>query len=319
MQDSPYIRPARDVLATEARGLEALAAGLTHAFDEAIHLLKSCKGRVIFSGMGKSGHIAAKIAATMASTGTPAFSIHPGEASHGDLGMVADDDVLVLLSNSGNSSELRDLIAHARRQDLRVIGISKDAQSMVGQAANIFLQLPDVEEACALRLAPTTSTTMTLALGDALCVVLMQEKGFQPSDFHKFHPGGKLGLDLIQVRTLMRAAGDIPQCHMDSPMADVLEVMNAGSLGLVALMDDNGLAGIITDGDVRRHSTLPLIEQSPQSLMSASPISVLVDSLAVDALKLMNDHSITSLIVRDLEDRFVGLLHIHELLRAGLG
>jgi len=312
------LKTARQVIAREVEGLAALESSLDPAFEKAIDLLKACTGRVIFSGMGKSGHIAAKVAATMASTGTPAFAIHPGEASHGDLGMVSSGDVLILISNSGNSSELRDLIAHARRQDLPVIGISKNADSLVGKAAHAFLALPNVEEACALRLAPTTSTTMTLALGDALCVALMEEKGFQPADFHRFHPGGKLGLDLMQVRELMRPAREVPQCPVSAPMGQVLETMNVGKLGLVALMEGEDLKGLITDGDIRRNSHEPLIQQSPQAIMSADPIWVYADDLAPAALKTMNDRGVTALIVREGDQRFAGLLHIHELLRSGL-
>ena len=316
---SALLQSAQEVIRTEAKGLEALASDLSDDFIAAVALLKACKGRVIFSGMGKSGHIAAKIAATMASTGTPAFVVHPGEASHGDLGMIADTDVLVLISNSGNSRELKDVIAHGRRQGQPIIGISKNRDSDVGRAASVFLTLPAVEEACALRLAPTTSTTMTLALGDALCVALMQEKGFEPADFHRFHPGGKLGLDLILVRELMRPAHEVPSIAVSAPMIEVLQAMNAGGLGLIALLNvDKSLAGIITDGDVRRASQAPLIEQSPQDLMSDSPVSVLDQDLAVEALRLMNERHITALIVRDRSDAFIGLLHIHELLRAGM-
>lgn len=310
---------AREVILTEAKGLQALAEELTEDFSKAVGLLKACTGRVIFSGMGKSGHIAAKIAATMASTGTPAFAVHPGEASHGDLGMIADTDVLVLISNSGNSRELKDVIAHGRRQGLSIIGITKNRESDVGRAATVTLVLPDVEEACALRLAPTTSTTMTLALGDALAVTLMTEKGFEPADFHRFHPGGKLGLDLILVRELMRPASAVPSIQLDAPMIEVLQAMNAGGLGLIALMNaDTSLAGIITDGDVRRASQAPLVAQRPQDLMSVQPVSVQDQDLAVEALRIMNDRHITALIVRDEDAAFIGLLHIHELLRAGL-
>ena len=309
---------ARQVIAREAEGLLALERGLNSAFDKAIKILTACAGRVIFSGMGKSGHISAKVAATMASTGTPAFAIHPSEASHGDLGMISADDVLILISNSGNSMELRDLIAHARRQELPVIGISKNKDSLVGCASQAFLALPDVEEACALRLAPTTSTTMTLALGDALCVALMEEKGFQPADFHRFHPGGKLGLDLMQVRELMRPAIEVPQCPISAPMDEVLATMNAGKLGLVAMMEAGDLRGLITDGDIRRNSHEPLIQQAPQTIMSADPIWVHADDLAPTALKTMNDQGVTALIVRETDQQFVGLLHIHELLRSGL-
>ena len=309
---------ARQVIAAEAAGLEALQSDLGEDFERAVDLLKSCQGRVVLSGMGKSGHIAAKVAATMASTGTPAFAIHPGEASHGDLGMVAPGDCLILISNSGNSLELRDLIAHARRLGLGLIGISKNRDSLVGRAASVFLQLPDVEEACALRLAPTTSTTMTLVLGDALCVALMQEKGFQPADFHRFHPGGKLGLDLLQVRELMRPAAHVPQRAPDLPMESILGAINEGGLGLVALVDEHGLHGVITDGDVRRNSHLPLIDQRPRDLMSTDPIWVFEEDLAPEALKTMNTQGVTALIVRDADRNFTGLLHIHELLRAGL-
>lgn len=315
---SPTLKTAKEVIAREAEGLSALETSLGPEFEKAIEIIKSCSGRVIFSGMGKSGHIAAKVAATMASTGTPAFAIHPGEASHGDLGMVSPDDVLILISNSGNSAELRDLIAHARRQDLPVIGISKNSDSLVGRAAHAFLALPHVEEACALRLAPTTSTTMTLALGDALCVALMEEKGFEPADFHRFHPGGKLGLDLMQVRELMRPAQEVPQCPVSAPMDEVLATMNAGKLGLIALMDQGKVSGVITDGDIRRNSHEPLIAQDPRAIMSSDPIWVYADDLAPAALKTMNDRSVTALIVREANQEFVGLLHIHELLRSGL-
>lgn len=313
----PILATAHDVVKTEAQGLAALCHALTPAIVDAVNLLKGCTGRVIFSGMGKSGHIAGKLAATMASTGTPAFSIHPGEASHGDLGMVSACDVLVLLSNSGNSAELSDLIAYARRTDIPVIGISKNAKSRVGEAATVFLGLPDVEEACALHLAPTTSTTMTLALGDALCIALMQEKGFGPADFHRFHPGGTLGLDLLTVAELMRPRDKVPTCEVDAPMEAVLETINQGGLGLVVLTENGRLTGLMTDGDVRRHSHAPLIEQAPRNLMSPDPISVRQDELAVEALEVMKDHRVTALIVRQA-GRFVGLLHIHELLRAGL-
>ena len=314
----PVLQIGRDVITAEAQGLKALAQELGESFAHAVNLLKSCQGRVIFSGMGKSGHIAAKLAATMASTGTPAFAIHPGEASHGDLGMVASTDVLVLLSNSGNSTELHDMIAYGVHENLPIIGISKNPESRVGKAATIFLPLPDVDEACALHLAPTTSTTMTLALGDALCVALMQEKGFRPQDFHRFHPGGKLGLNLMSVRDLMRPARQVPQCDTSSPMALILEHMNKGGLGLVAIMDQSTLIGLITDGDIRRNSHLPLIEQSAQSIMSTHPIYIHENALAKTALALMNAKGVTALIVRNEDHDFVGLLHIHELLRAGL-
>ena len=319
------LQSARATILTEAHGLQTLHDLLDDEFEVAVAALKACTGRVIFSGMGKSGHVAAKIAATMASTGTPAFVVHPGEASHGDLGMIAQDDALVLISNSGNSTELRDLIAHASRLKLKLVGISKSRESLVGRAADVFLRLPDVEEACALRLAPTTSTTMTLALGDALCVALMEQKGFEPADFHRFHPGGKLGLDLLQVQELMRPVAEVPQVPLGVSMEEALTAMNAGKLGLVTLMDGPNLAGLITDGDVRRNSHLPIALQDPVQLMSADPFSIGPMDLAVSALQKMNDVGVTALVVRekasDARDElgaFIGLLHIHELLRAGL-
>lgn len=312
------LESARATIAAEAHGLAALSNVLDQEFEAAVMALKACKGRVILSGMGKSGHIAAKIAATMASTGTPAFAVHPGEASHGDLGMISPDDAVILISNSGNSAELRDLIAHAKRLNLTLIGISKSRNSLVGRAATMFLTLPDVDEACALRLAPTTSTTMTLALGDALCVALMEQKGFEPADFHRFHPGGKLGLDLLQVQELMRPASQVPQVTLGADMDQTLGVMNAGKLGLVILMSGQNLAGLITDGDVRRSSHTPLAEQDPKDLMTATPLSVGPMELAVTALQKMNDAGVTALIVQDEDGTLAGLLHIHELLRAGL-
>ena len=310
---------ARRVVEVEASGVSALAQTLGEAFLAALEVLQGCQGRVIFSGMGKSGHIGAKLAATMASTGTPAFFVHPGEASHGDLGMIEPKDVLVLLSNSGNTDELRDMVAYGRRHQLPIIGISRARDSLVGEAADVFLQLPQVPEACALRLAPTTSTTMTLALGDALCVCLMQVKGFQPADFHRFHPGGKLGLDLLTVQELQRRPEQVPTCAVTAPMAEVIEGMNAGGIGLIVLNVGAQVVGLITDGDIRRHSHLPLIQQSPEDLMSRDPIWVYPTDLAAQALKTMNDRGVTALLVRDQAGQFAGLIHIHELLRAGLG
>ena len=343
------LQSGKATIDAEARGLLALRDVLDDEFVAAVAALTACTGRVILSGMGKSGHIAAKIAATMASTGTAAFAVHPGEASHGDLGMISPDDAVILISNSGNSAELRDMIAHARRLNLTLIGISKSRDSLVGRAASVFLTLPDVEEACALRLAPTTSTTMTLALGDALCVAVMERKGFAPADFHRFHPGGKLGLDLLQVQELMRPAAQVPQVPVGASIHTALDAMNAGKLGLVTLMDGPCLAGLITDGDVRRNSHTPLADQDPRRLMSTNPLSIGPMELAVTALQKMNDAGVTALMVQEAVqevaqevaqesaaeialDRgesphptgqqkqrpLIGLLHIHELLRAGL-
>lgn len=313
------LKTAQDVILAEKEGLAELARSLDDTFLNALELLRGCEGRVIFSGMGKSGHIGSKLAATMASTGTPALFVHPGEASHGDMGMIKPSDVLILMSNSGNTDELKDLIAYGRRQKLSIIGISKTDDSIVGRASDVFIRLPQVDEACTLQLAPTTSTTMMLALGDALCVALMEIKGFKPSDFHQFHPGGKLGLDLIQVHELMRPLSKVPTCTLPCSMAKVITSINRGGIGLVALTENGVLAGLITDGDIRRNSSLRLIDQDPSDIMSVDPHGVLPTDLASHALKLMNDEGITALVVRDNQSDLTGLLHIHDLLRAGLG
>ena len=313
------IATARRVLATEADALGALAAGLGAAFVKAVELLEAAKGRVVVTGMGKSGHIARKIAATMASTGRPAFYIHPAEASHGDLGMVTADDAVVALSNSGETPELGDILAYTRRFDIALIGITARAGSTLATTADVALVLPPIPEACPMGLAPTTSTTMMLALGDALAVTLLERKGFTAADFKVFHPGGKLGQRLLKVADLMHGAEQLPLVTLDTPMAEVLLVMTAKSLGCAGVIAADGtLAGIVTDGDLRRHMRPDLLALLAADAMTRGPKTVGPNLLAAEALRIMNTKAITSLFVVGDDGRPVGALHVHDCLRAGV-
>ena len=318
--DSETLASGRRTLDIEARALTALADSLDGAFEEAVSRLSAIPGRVIVTGMGKSGHIGRKIAASMASTGTSAYFVHPGEASHGDLGMIAQDDAVIAISNSGETAELSDIIAFTRRFSITLIGITSRAGSALAQASDVALVLPSMEEACPHGLAPTTSTTMTLGLGDALTVALLEAKGFSASDFKVFHPGGKLGRQLMKVRDLMHGeASSLPLVAADTPMGEALVEMSAKSFGCVGILDADGrLSGIITDGDLRRHmsSDLPLAKAA--DVMTQSPKTVPPDMMAAEALGLMNGMKVTSFFVVDPGGRPLGLLHIHDMLRAGV-
>jgi arabinose-5-phosphate isomerase len=315
------LETARHVLRLEAAALEATAAGLDDLFDAAVQLLAGTTGRVVVSGMGKSGHIGRKIAATMASTGTPAQFVHPGEASHGDLGMIIQGDSVLALSNSGATSELGDLVAHARRFGIPLIAIVGRPNSTLARDADVALVLPAVQEACPLGLAPTTSTTMQLALGDALAVALLTRRGFGPEDFRVFHPGGKLGARLSRVAALMHGPDELPLATPETPMADALVAMTARRFGCLGITDEAGrLIGIITDGDLRR-ALQPggaLLSRRAGEVMTRKPRSIAADALAAEALRVMNEGSITTLFVVDGEGRPAGILHIHDLLRAGV-
>jgi len=309
------------VLRLEASALEATAAGLDERFDAAVRLLAGTTGRVVVSGMGKSGHIGRKIAATLASTGTPAQFVHPGEASHGDLGMIIRGDCVLALSNSGETSELGDLAAHARRFGIPLISILGRPNSTLGRDSDVALVLPPAEEACPLGLAPTTSTTMQLALGDALAVALLTRRGFGPEDFRVFHPGGKLGARLSRVADLMHGPDELPLARPEMPMAEALVAMTARRFGCLGITDDEGcLVGIITDGDLRRalQPGAALLSRQAGDIMTRQPRSIPADALAAEALRLMNEGGITSLFVVDAQRRPVGILHIHDLLRAGV-
>jgi arabinose-5-phosphate isomerase len=308
----------RLAIATEIRGLERLATSIDAAFAHAVDILAAVTGRVVVTGMGKSGHVGCKIAATFASTGTPAFFVHPGEASHGDLGMIARNDAVVAISNSGETAELADIVAYTRRFQIPLIALTSGADSTLSTNSDVALVLPAAPEACPHGLAPTTSTTMTLALGDALAVALLDRKGFSASDFRQFHPGGKLGQRLIKVRDLMHLGDELPLCSRQTSMGDALVVMTSRRFGCVGVQAETGqLVGVITDGDLRRHMGPGLLSQSVTEVMTSDPVTTTGDTLAAAALELMNRRAITALFVLD-EQRPVGILHIHDLLRAGV-
>ncbi|MDX5403849.1 MAG: KpsF/GutQ family sugar-phosphate isomerase [Rhodobacterales bacterium] len=316
-----FLDTARRVIRTEAEGLSQLADGLGGEFAQAIALMLGARGRVIVSGMGKSGHVARKIAATLASTGTPAQFVHPAEASHGDLGMLTPDDVLLMLSNSGETPELADMIAYSRRFGIPMIGVASRAESTLLKQSDVAITLPRAAEACGTGVVPTTSTTMTLALGDALAVALMEHRQFRPEDFRNFHPGGKLGAQLSRVRDLMHHGDALPLVSGTAPMSDTLLEISRKGFGVVGVTDEAGLlAGIITDGDLRRHMA-GLLSLTAADVMTRNPRTIGPDALAEAAVGVMNERKITCLFVVDPEHpgQAVGLLHIHDCLRVGLG
>ncbi len=314
---SPDLESARRVLRLEAEGIGALAESLGESFIAALDILHDVKGRVIVTGMGKSGLVGRKIASTMASTGTPAQYVHPGEASHGDLGMITPADVVLALSNSGETNELRDLMEYTRRNAISLIAITRRAGSTLDEMADVTLLLPATPEACPMGLAPTTSTTATLALGDALSVSLLERKGFSPQDFQVFHPGGKLGQSLMRVSDLMHEGEAVPLCSVDAPMKQAILAITAKGFGCVGVMDANGLlAGVVTDGDLRRHMGSDILAQRAGDVMTANPKSIRPQALAAEAVAVMNKYSITGLFVAD-DGKPVGILHIHDCLRAG--
>jgi arabinose-5-phosphate isomerase len=314
------VASARRVLLAEAVALQALAATLGDSFTRALDLLTvNGGGRVIVSGMGKSGHVARKIAATFASTGSPSLYVHPGEASHGDLGMITQHDAILALSNSGETPELTDLVNYSRRFGLPLVAITGGERSALAQAADQALILPEVGEACPMGLAPTTSTTLMMALGDALAVALLERKGFSSADFKLFHPGGRLGRRLLKVADLMHGGEELPVVQATLAMSEVLVVMTHKSFGCVGVEDATGhLVGVITDGDLRRHMAPRLIERLAGEVMTANPKTTRPRVLAAEALRVMNANSITSLFVVDEERRPVGIVHVHDCLRAGV-
>jgi len=319
-EENKLLASGQNVLREEGKALSLLADKLDGPFVEAVKLMLACKGRVIVSGMGKSGHIARKIAATLASTGTPAFFVHPGEASHGDLGMITKEDVVIAISNSGESKELSDLIHYTRRFSIPLIGITSRGASTLATESDQVLLLADVPEVGALGLAPTTSTTMTLALGDALAVACLEHKEFTAEDFNNFHPGGKLGQALLRVEALMHEGDAIPLAKETDTMDHVIVVITEKHFGCAGILGGNGsLVGIVTDGDLRRHMDDHLMQKTAAEIMTPNPMTISPRMLAAEALKILNEKQRTQVFVVDEDGKTIGILHLHDLLRAGLG
>lgn len=315
------INSAKHTVEKEIEALKMMEDNFDDSLTQALDLLQNTKGRVIVTGMGKSGHIGRKIAATLASTGTPSFFVHPGEASHGDLGMLTDEDTVIAISNGGESKELSDILVYSKRFGIPLIAITKNPQSSLGKAGDIILRLPDDGEACPLGLAPTSSTTATLVLGDVLAIALMERKGFSKTDYKQRHPGGKLGAILQKVSDLMHAGDDIPLVSEDTMLQDALVVMTAKMLGCVGVVDDKGvLKGIITDGDLRRWLSPDLLQKKVSDVMTKNPKTVGPDVLAAEALNIMNNtgKGITQLFVVQDDNKPIGIIHIHDCLRVGV-
>ena len=313
-----FVTAAKKVLKTEADALVKLQDDLPIDFSDLVKLILKLTGRVIVSGVGKSGHIGSKIAATLASTGTPAYFVHATEASHGDLGMITAQDLCLLISNSGETIEMFDILTHSRRFGIPVATMSSNCESTLVKTADFKLCLPMVEEACPIGMAPTTSTTMMLALGDALAVALMEAKSFNAENFKVFHPGGKLGAKLMTVGQLMHKNDTMPLVKTETSMKETLLTMSSKGFGIAAIVDEIGcLVGVITDGDLRRHID-DLLDKNAGGIASLSPITVAEETFVVDALNLMQDRKISVLIVTSADSRPVGIIHIQDLLRVGV-
>lgn len=321
---------AKDVLELESSAVaqlaEAMNAELGQSFEQSITLIQQMKdkegipGRLIIAGIGKSGHIARKIAATMASTGTPAYFVHPGEASHGDLGMITENDIVLMLSNSGENAELSDLIHYTRRYNISLIAMTSNIESTLAKHSDVALVLPKLPEACPNGLAPTTSTTMMIALGDALAVVLLRRSGLTAEQFKKYHPGGKLGQQLLSTEDLMHGYDELPIIDINAKMSDAILELTNKNLGSVIVMNNDELAGIITDGDLKRHMAPNLMELNAKDIMSTSPQTIDVETLAAEAMTIMTktpNQYITSLIVID-KGKVVGMIRLQDCLQAGL-
>ncbi len=318
-----WVASARTALETERIGMQALEAALTgplgEAMADAVALISGLSGRVIVTGMGKSGHVARKIAATLASTGTPALFVHPAEASHGDLGMITASDAVVMLSNSGESAELQAILGYAKRFRVPLIAMTARRESALGREADIVLELPQAKEACPNGQAPTTSTLLQLALGDGLAMALLEDKGFSAQDFRAFHPGGKLGAQLKHAGEIMHEGEKLPLVPLGVSMGEALIVMSAKAFGCVGVVaGDGALAGIITDGDLRRHMGPGLMTAAVDQVMTRKPRTVTPDMLAVEVIEMINASRITSVFVVDAAEKPLGLIHIHDLLRMGV-
>ncbi|WP_430449810.1 KpsF/GutQ family sugar-phosphate isomerase [Rhodophyticola sp.] len=308
---------AARVLRIEGQAVSDMAENLPPDFEASVEAILDVKGRVILSGIGKSGHIARKISSTLASTGTPSAFVHPAEASHGDLGMIMPGDLAILISNSGETAELRDIVAHVARFSIPMIGISGQADSTLMRAADLRLILPSAPEACIIGMAPTTSTTLTLALGDALAVAVMERRGFLPEHFRTFHPGGKLGAQLSKVAQLMHGVEELPLVRAETAMGDTLLEMSEKSFGIAGVVGDHKLIGVISDGDLRRNMD-GLMDRTAGDVATRNPRSIGPDMLAAEAMAMMSESKITALFVVDDTGRPIGLLHLHDCLRAGI-
>jgi arabinose-5-phosphate isomerase len=321
-EETPVARDTgRRVLEIESRAVLDLASRLDHRFDQAVEMLAECRGRVIVTGMGKSGLIGQKIAATFSSTGRPANFMHPAEAIHGDLGMLTSEDVLLALSNSGETAEIVRLLELVRRIGAHIVALSGDSDSTLAKHADVHIDVGVREEACNLDLVPTASTTAALAMGDALAVACYERRGFSQQDFARFHPGGRLGRKLQRVDSLMHRGSEMPVCDADAKLAQAVECMDAHGLGVVCVTDSDGrLAGVLTDGDLRRRmlATSDPLSGKASDAMTADPRTVHGDALAVDALKLMEEKKITALPVIDPDQTLIGLIQIHDLWRTEL-
>ena len=314
------LETARAALLTESAGVQALADTLGAPFEAAVQAIEDISGRVIVSGMGKSAHVARKIAATLASTGQPAYFVHPAEANHGDLGMITHQDLVMALSYSGETQELGGLITYTRRFNIPLIAITGNETGTLAKVATVVLALPKIPEACPMGLAPTTSTTMMMALGDALAIALLSQRGFSSTDFQVFHPGGNLGNSLARVGDRMHTGNKIPLVTEYMTMGDALVEMSAKGFGCVGVTNDQGsLVGVITDGDLRRHMSADLLKQKTRDIMNHHPTTVAPDMLMAQALALLNEKARTSLfVVESNSSSPCGFIHIHDFLRMGV-
>jgi arabinose-5-phosphate isomerase len=317
----PDLSIARKVLQTEAASVLALVDRVDDKFARAVELIRHCKGRVIVTGMGKSGIVCRKIAATLASTGTPAFFLHPAEAVHGDLGVIQADDVVIAMSYSGETEELTRVLETLKRIGAPLIALTGEVRSTLAQAATVALDCSVSEEACPLNLVPTASTTAALAMGDALAMTVLVEKGFKPEDFANLHPGGKLGKKLMRVEQLMASGDALPVVQLHTSMKDVIYEMSRKKLGMTAVVEKDGrLAGIITDGDLRRKmgANASIMDLTAKDVMTANPVAIPHTTMAVEALGMMEQRKITSIVVIDQDRRVEGVVHLHDLWRTGM-
>lgn len=315
--EMPGINAGVRVLRHEAAALSDLAEKLDETFEKVLTLIREAPGRVIVTGMGKSGHIARKISATMASTGTPSFFVHPAEASHGDLGMISRRDVVIALSNSGETAELSSIINYTRRFTIPLVAMTGSTNSTLARQADLLLAIPKIPEACRIGLVPTTSTTMMLALGDALAIALLEYRGFSPQDFKVFHPGGQLGQVLQSISDIMRVGNQVPLVTPETTLADAIIEITSKGCGCTGIVEGSRLIGIITDGDLRRHLDAGIRKRRAGEIMSVNPKTIQRNALAAEAIAQMNYYAISSLFVIDKDDAPIGIVHLHDCLKAG--